>query len=108
MFDDPRAALDGFVELEVQMRREFQHDALRDFVLQEPRGCRASLAIAALPFRFRPDDADEDVRVLQIGRDVHLLHGDERGLESDLALDEFAEFALEHFVDAFETVFHGS
>jgi hypothetical protein len=54
------------------------------------------------------DDADEDVGVLQIGRDIDLLYGDKLRREPALAADEFAKFAFDQLVDSLEAVFHGS
>ena len=55
--------------------------------------CSSSCFIAvARPFA---QNADVDVRRLQIGRDVDLVHGDERVFESDIARDEAAQFAFQ-------------
>ena len=53
------------------------------------------------------DDADEDVRVLEVGRDVDLLHGDERGLKETSRVSSSPSSRLMQFVDSFETVLHG-
>ena len=53
----------------------------------------------------RAEDADEDVRIFQVGRDVDLLDGDERALESDLARENAAELALESSLTR-NTMFH--
>ncbi|MEI9894754.1 MAG: hypothetical protein WDN28_12925 [Chthoniobacter sp.] len=59
-----------------------------------------------LGLHFVAHDADVDVGVLEVRRDIHLLDGDQRSLEGHLAAEEIAELALEQFVDAFETVLH--
>src|SRR5438445_12426290 len=62
---DAVAALGGFIELEVQLRGELEDDALAEFALE--------LAAQFVELRERlvllglgADDADEDVRVLEI------------------------------------------
>ena len=58
-------------------------------------------------FAFGAHDADVDVAMLEIGRQVHGLHGDELGGERHLAHHERAEFALDEFPDAGGSIFHG-
>ena len=39
----------------------------------------------AAAWRFLPENADVSMRVFQIGRDIDLVHGHQRPVESDFA-----------------------
>ena len=60
----------------------------------------------AARFRVRADNADVNVRVFEIGRNVDLLDRDEFRVERAFPRDQFAEFAPDELVDPFETMFH--
>ena len=84
--DDACAAFDRIIEMKNEMRRVFQNDVFRQLGLQS----------GAVRFEFgssRPpasvaENADEDMRVLQVGGDIHLVHGHEARFEIDFARDD--------------------
>ena len=48
----------------------------------------------------RAEDADKNVRVFQIGGDVHLIDGHQALLEFHFARDNSTELAFQHFIYA--------
>src|SRR5207247_1453394 len=91
--EDAIPTLDRVVEIEVESRRMLEDDALRQLLLQtdapvmQLRHGRALLV-------GRANDADEHMRLLQVGRDVDLLHGDELRGKGKLAPQQLAELAF--------------
>src|SRR3954462_9601865 len=88
-----------------EVRRVFQHDFLRHLRLED-----GAVIIQLSDHRFRtsfPQNADEDMSVLQVRRHVDLIDRDERVLETQVARDDGAELALEQFVNAKEAMLHG-
>ena len=103
---DLRAAHDGGIEVEMQLGCELEHHALGEFVLEQ-RAAFGELMDGVTLFAFGAHDADVDVAMLEVRRQVHGLHGDELGVEGHLAHHERAEFALDEFPDAGGSIFHG-
>ena len=81
-----------------QMRRVFQNDVAGQFGLQ--RGAMRFQFLHHARCRCRAEDADENMRVLQIGRDVDLVDAHERAFESYFARDDRAQLPFHEFVDA--------
>ena len=77
MLQDAVAALAGVIEFEMELRRVFQDDALARARAGALRACVVELGHRLLLLLVGADDADKDVGVLEVGRDVDLLHGDE-------------------------------
>ena len=48
----------------------------------------------------RPEDTDKNVRVFQIGRDVHLIDGHQAFFKFHFARDNYTELAFQHFIYA--------
>jgi len=98
-------ALRHVVELEVKQRGKFQDHTLGEFALEVgPQAVQ--LRHVVMLIGGLADDADEDVRVLEIRRDIDLLDGDELRVESAMPHDQLANFPFKHFVNARETMFH--
>jgi hypothetical protein len=96
---DAVAALEGVIDLEVELGGVFQGDTLCQEVLED----FAFVEEAGDDFLFLffgADDADVDVAGLEVWGDIGALEGDEGGGEDDFAADDFAEFAADDFVYA--------
>ena len=87
------------------MGRVLQDDSFREKLLQLHTRATEDSNVAAR-FRVVADNADVNVRVFEIGRNVDLLDRDEFRIEGAFPRDEFAEFAPDELVDPFETMFH--
>ena len=87
------------------MGRILQHDSFREKLLQLHARATEDSDVAAR-FRVVSDNADVNVRVFEIGRNVDLLDRDELRIEGAFPRDEFTEFAPDELVDPFETMFH--
>src|SRR5438270_2767727 len=87
-----------------QMGRELHGHAARELglngnaMLFEPRHHVFSL--------FRSEDADKNMRALQIGADLNVIDGDKRAFETDLARKDSTQFPFYDFVDAQHAMFH--
>ena len=57
--------------------------------------------------RALAENADEDVPVFQIGRDVHLVNRDQHIIENQIARDDRAQLAPDDLVHAEHSMFHG-
>src|SRR6266853_1981547 len=99
------AALGRGVELEVQAGRKLENDTARQVVLQLAARV-VQLCHRLMLLLFSSNDADEDVRVLEVGRDIDFLDGHELCREAHLTSEQEPELALEEFVDPRETMFH--
>jgi hypothetical protein len=67
-------------------------------MLSEPGHYRFSL--------FRPEDADKNIRALQIGVNVNVIDGDKRAFETNFARNDSTEFPFYDFVDPQHAMFH--
>ena len=99
------APLDRVIEFESQLGREFEHHTLGDLPLDrtvvavEPRHDPA-------PFGGLAEDADVDRGGAQVRRSIDAVDSDQ-GIELVVAGDQLADFALEQFTDAEESLAHG-
>jgi hypothetical protein len=85
-------------------------------VFQDDSFCKFPLQSAALFIQFRKDpcfldrvadDADENVTLTKIGRDVDGMNGDQNlSAEVQFARYNFAQFPLDHLVYALDSMFH--
>src|SRR5207237_2139787 len=84
--DDARAARDRLVEMKMQMGRVFHRHATRELGLKgnamlfEPGHYVFSL--------FRSEDADKNLRALQIGVDLNVIDGDKGAFETNFARND--------------------
>src|SRR5439155_26016340 len=92
------------IEMKKQMGREFHGHPPRELglecntVLFEPRHYIFSL--------FRSEDADKNMRALQIGGDLNVIDGDKRAFETDFARKDSTQFPFYDFVDPQHPMFH--
>src|SRR5689334_16974491 len=81
--NDSSATLDGVVEMKNQMRRVFQYDVTRQFRLQ-----RDTVILQLghyLAGTFLPKNAHEHVSIFEVRRNIHMVNGDDRRFEANLA-----------------------
>ena len=104
--DDPVAAFERMVDLEMELGRILEDDALHEEVL-EMLSFVEKAGNDLLLLRLVADDADIDMAALEIWGNVRALNGDKRGGEDDFAADDLAQLAPDDLVDPFETMFHG-
>ena len=74
-FDNAGAALDGIVQMKDKMWRVFQHDVAGQLGLQR-RALRLQLVHNRATI-FRAEHTNKDVRVLEIGRYVHMVNSND-------------------------------
>src|SRR2546423_13020219 len=55
---------------------------------------------------FRSEDANENMRALQIGVDLNVIDGDKRAVETNFARYNFTHLPFYDFVDAQHVMFH--
>src|SRR5438270_404366 len=97
-------ARDRFIEIKKQMGRVFHCHTPRELGLEgnamlfEPRHYGLSL--------FRSEDADKNMRALQIGVDVNVIDGDKRAFETNFARNDSTQFPFYDFVDPQHAMFH--
>src|SRR6266404_2163475 len=96
-------AFDRVIEVKNEMRSIFEHDVF----------CQSSLERTAMRLELAnhdcsriSDDADKNMRIFQIGRDVHLIDTDKPGLKRHLPRNNAAKFAFEKFVYPEQSMFH--
>ena len=88
----------------MQMGRKFHGHPTREFglkgraVLCQPRHYVFGL--------FGPEDADKNMRALQIGVDVNVVDGDKRAFKTDFARQNPTQFPFYDFVDPQHPMFH--
>src|SRR4030095_3908008 len=103
-FNDARSARDRFIEMKEQVRREFHSHSPGEFGL---KGDAMLFEPGHDGFRFfRSEDADENMRALQIGTDVNVIDGDKGAFKTDFAGEDSAQFPFYHFVYAQHSMFH--
>jgi hypothetical protein len=87
-----------------QMRREFHGYASRELGLKSGAVFFELFhhALAA----FGTEDADKNVRALEIGADVHVIDTDERAFKCHFTRNDPAQFPFDDFVDAQHSMFH--
>src|SRR5437660_7977822 len=98
-----RSAFDRVIEMKNKMRRVFEYDIF----------CQNSLERAAMGLELAnyggagsAEHADKNMRIFQIGRDVHLIDADKPGLKRHLPRNNPAKFAFEQFVYPEQSMFH--
>jgi hypothetical protein len=85
-FKHARTAFDGLVEMKDQMGGIFQHDMPREFSLE--RGAMRFQFVYHAGASFGAKSADENVRALEIGRDINSINADQRALEVYFSRDD--------------------
>src|SRR5207237_8500377 len=103
-FDYSRSARDRLIEMKMQMGREFHGHPSRELrlkgraMLSESRHYAFSL--------FRSEDADKNMRALQIRVDLNVIDGDKRAFETNFSRNDSTQFPFYDFVDPQHAMFH--
>src|SRR5207302_2536863 len=101
--DHASPAFDRVIEMKDKMRSVFEDNIF----------CQRSLERTAMRLELAnhgctgsAEHADKNMRIFQIGRDVHLINTDKTGLKRHLPRNNAAKFAFEQFVYPEQSMFH--
>ena len=89
----------------MKMRRVFQGDSFAHFMLEHGTMQLERLERVAF-LSIRAHGANIHMRLLEVGSNVHGADRDERRVKRNPTLHGRAEFSLENFTNANETIFH--